>query len=98
MLRRRILAIVAAAIGLGAVPSSSEEEYGESCRHAWVQGPFHVSAAHGTLAPDYFPYKLVELEHCIKCGLLRLPRKYRRECGRYLPDWAVMGIGAITRR
>lgn len=85
MFRRRILTALATIMGLGLAPLSSHDEHSESCRHEWVQGPFYVSAAHGTVGPDYFPYKLTQVEHCIRCGLLRLPWKYRQQMGKNMP-------------
>lgn len=52
-------------------------------RHTWVSGPFYVKVAASAEEPNYYPPAgLVRIEHCTKCGLMRLPddlRSHRSE-------------------
>ena len=50
----------------------------DNCEHEWVVGPFFISAADSYEEPTYYPPSaLVRLDHCIKCGLIRLPKEMR---------------------
>ena len=56
-----------------------------TCDHDWHTGPFYVMAAGNYEEPTYYPpSSLVRVEHCTKCGLLRLPAEMRSQTGRNL--------------
>lgn len=53
-----------------------------ACDHHWVAGPFYVTACYGYECPRYYPPSaLVPLEHCTKCGFVRLPLSLWQEEG-----------------
>ncbi len=93
MKRRNILASLAALLGLGAarVGISAREGMDEVdvstfwCNHEWVKGPYYVSAAIHPEETRYFsPHGAINIEHCIRCGLLRLSKKDRKVTEPYL--------------
>ena len=48
------------------------------CGGQLVQGPFYIAAARTFEEPRYYPPQmLVRIEHCLKCGTLRLPEEFR---------------------
>ncbi len=50
--------------------------------HNWSAGPFYISAARTTSEPQKEPPSgLVAVEHCTRCGTLRLPRDFRQFTG-----------------
>ena len=43
--------------------------------HQWTQGPFYITAASTWEEPQFYPpQSLVLVEHCVTCGVLRLPK------------------------
>lgn len=55
------------------------------CSHDWVEGPFYVKVAVSYEEPKYYPPQgLVNVEHCTKCGLLRLPELTRKAKHKHL--------------
>lgn len=62
----------------------------EACEHEWVLGPFYVKVAVTWEEPTYYPPQgLVNVEHCAKCGLLRLPESAKRARGSQMNDDAM---------
>ena len=46
----------------------------EYCQHEWVQGPFYLKVAKTYEEPNFYPPNaMIRIEHCKKCGLIRLP-------------------------
>jgi len=70
------------------LPAKAWPEDPFPCDHDWVQGPFYVKACWGFECPTYYPpAALIPVEHCTKCGLLRLPPGLWQEEGdTILPD------------
>ena len=61
--------------------TTCDEARGEN--HAWRLGPFYITAAGTSEEPTFYPPgALVQVEHCTRCGLLRLPDMMRLQtCG-----------------
>jgi len=53
----------------------------ELIEHLWVDGPFYIYDA-GTLeVSDHCPPSmLIKIQHCKRCGLLRLPPRLLKKC------------------
>jgi len=57
------------------------------CYHEWVKGPFWIKASITWEEPEYYPPQgLINLEHCVQCGLLRIPKDLRAKRGTHLRD------------
>jgi hypothetical protein len=57
------------------------------CLHEWAQGPFYIKVASSYEEPEYYPPNaLVKVEHCKKCGVLRLPEVLRGYVGKNLAE------------
>lgn len=72
------------AVPVAAVRADSETPADESCRdrHNWINGPFFISAARTLEEPRQRPPSgLVSVEHCTRCGAIRLPAAYRTFTG-----------------
>ena len=60
---------------------AASEETGHM-QHQWVAGPFYVPVAMSGEEPQYYPPQgLLPIEHCLTCGLLRLPKEYWTKTG-----------------
>ncbi len=89
MKRRGGLASLAALSGAetatGGVLAKEEDVSTFWCDHERVKGPYYVSAAVHPEETKYFaPHGMINIEHCIRCGLLRLPKKDREVTEPYL--------------
>jgi hypothetical protein len=50
--------------------------------HTWSTGPFYIKAAHAYEEPQFYPPQgLVRVEHCVECGILRLPMDLWKHTG-----------------
>ena len=49
------------------------------CDHKWVKGPFNVMIPATDELAKYLvpPMAFYEVEHCTKCGTIRLPKELR---------------------
>lgn len=57
------------------------------CTHEWVKGPFYIKVAVTYEEPRYYsPGGLVNIEHCKKCGVLRLPKDLWDKTGENLSE------------
>lgn len=55
------------------------------CEHDWVNGPFYITVASTFDEPDFCPpSRLAKVEHCTKCGVIRLPEETRKKTGKNL--------------
>ena len=48
-----------------------------TCDHQWIKGAFYIIAAKDfdeTISKK--PSKYIQIEYCVKCGLIRLPKEY----------------------
>lgn len=71
--RRGFIGGLFALVGL-----SAEQEH----KHDWKRGPFYLTAAKTYEEPGYYPPStLLNVEHCIGCGLIRLPKPYWNATG-----------------
>lgn len=53
-----------------------------TCDHTFVAGPFFLMAANTLEEPTYYPPQaFMPVEHCFKCGALRLSENARRHVG-----------------
>jgi hypothetical protein len=53
--------------------------------HEWVEGPFYLKVAVTGEEPDWYaPVGLLAVEHCLTCGVVRLPREYWNKTGKNL--------------
>lgn len=58
----------------------------------WVTGPFYITAASSYEEPDYYPPEVfVKIEHCRKCGIIRLPESLRGFTRRNLAEGKAEG-------
>ena len=81
---RRAWLWLLAALGWSAVAEAGEPN---DVLHAWVTGPFWITAAATREEPRYYPPgTLVNIMHCTHCGLLRLPKDMRVKTGSNLRD------------
>ena len=82
MTRRGLLGSPLLAFLLGPIP--------EQCDHSWVAGPFYIASAEGPEEAHYNfkPSGKINVEHCTKCGSMRIPKQWRRYDGQYLPPRA----------
>jgi hypothetical protein len=54
----------------------------EACEHDFKEGPFWIKVASSYEEPVYYPPQgIVKVEHCVKCGILRLPEQFRKYIG-----------------
>ena len=55
------------------------------CEHDFREGPFYIMVARSYEEPDFYPpSSMFKVEHCVKCGLLRLPEPLRKYIGKNL--------------
>jgi hypothetical protein len=53
------------------------------CNHDWVDGPFWVVTSVTWEEPEFYPpMGYTKVEHCTKCGTLRLPEGERKFNGK----------------
>lgn len=49
------------------------------CAHNWSKGPFYVMIANSYEEPGFYPPSaMYQVEHCLECGILRLPEEVRK--------------------
>lgn len=57
------------------------------CLHEWVKGPFWIKAAITWEEPEYYaPQGIINIEHCVQCGLIRIPKDLKSKRGKNLRD------------
>lgn len=54
------------------------------CVHEWKTGPFWIIGS--TDMPHYSPSMLYRIEHCTKCGIMRLPRELWPQIGQNVQE------------
>lgn len=53
-----------------------------TCNHKFVKGPFSLMATYTPDVPQWtYPQMIVAVEHCPKCGALRLSEEMRSHIG-----------------
>lgn len=53
-----------------------------TCEHEFVKGPFSLMATYTPDVPQWtYPQMEVSVEHCPKCGALRLTKEMRQHVG-----------------
>lgn len=57
------------------------------CEHKFISGPYWITCAGSREEPAYYPPQgVVPVEHCFKCGIIRLSPSFKTQVGLYWND------------